>query len=84
MIGFFYLIYNRMKYLKSYENRIFGQNYVSILDEDIEKYLPKKMDIYTMGGGGDGGGNYELELDAVVDFAALLSFLLLLEISSSS
>lgn len=54
-----------MKYLKSYENRIFGKNYVSILDEDIEKYLPQKMDIYTMGGGGDGGGNYKLKLDAV-------------------
>ena len=54
-----------MKYLKSYENRIFGKNFVSILDEDIEKFLPQKMDIYTMGGGGDGGGNYELKLDAV-------------------
>jgi len=53
-----------MKYLKSFENRAYGSNYVSILDEDIEKYLPKKMDIYTMGGG-EGGGNYELELDAV-------------------
>lgn len=54
-----------MKYLKYFEDRAYGINYVSILDEDIEKYLPKKMDIYTMGGGGDGGGNYELELDAV-------------------
>ncbi len=31
-----------MKYLKSFENRAYGSNYVSILDEDIEKYLPKK------------------------------------------
>lgn len=54
-----------MRYLKSYESRAYGQNYVSILDEDIEKYLPKKINIYTVGAGGDGGGNYTLELDAV-------------------
>ena len=53
-----------MKYLKYFEGA-YGPNYVSILDSDIEKFLPKKMDIYTMGGGGDGGGNYQLELDAV-------------------
>jgi GMP synthase-like glutamine amidotransferase len=60
-----FLIYNYVKYLKLYENRIFGKSYVTILDEDIEKFLPQKMDIYTMGGGGDGGGNYKLELGDV-------------------
>jgi len=53
-----------MKYLKYFEGS-YGSNYVSILDSDIEKYLPKKMEIYTMGGGGESGGSYELELDAV-------------------
>lgn len=54
-----------MKYLKYFENRAYGPNYISILDEDIEKYLPKKMGIYTMGGGGESGGSYQLELDTV-------------------
>lgn len=54
-----------MKYLKYFENRAYGSNYVSILDEDIEKYLPKSVGIYTMGGGGEGGGSYQLELDTV-------------------
>jgi GMP synthase-like glutamine amidotransferase len=52
-----------VKYLKYFENRAYNSNYVSILDSDIEKYLPKKMGIYTMGGGGESGGSYELELD---------------------
>lgn len=54
-----------MKYLKYFEQRAYSSNYVSIIDSDIEKFLPQKIDIYTMGGGGDGGGNYQLELDAV-------------------
>ena len=54
-----------MKYLKYFELRAYGSNYVSILDSDIENFLPKEMDIYTMGGGGDGGGNYQLKLDVV-------------------
>lgn len=54
-----------MKYLKSFENHVLGKNYVTILDEDIEKYLPKKMNIYTMGGGGDGGGNNVLNLSKI-------------------
>jgi hypothetical protein len=40
-----------VKYLKYFENRAYGSNYVSILDEDIEKYLPKKMGIYTFSDG---------------------------------
>ena len=54
-----------MKYLKYFETRAYGSNFVSILDSDIEKYLPKKMGIYTMGGGGESGGSYELVLGAV-------------------
>lgn len=54
-----------MKYLNYFENRAYGSNFVSILDSDIERYLPKKMGIYTMGGGGESGGSYELELDTV-------------------
>ena len=54
-----------MKYLKYFETRAYGSNFVSILDSDIEKYLPKKTGIYTMGGGGESGGSYELVLGAV-------------------
>lgn len=49
----------------SADDNAYGFNYVSILDKNIENFLPKKMNIYTMGGGGEGGGNFELELDEV-------------------
>jgi len=54
-----------MKYLKLFENYVLGNNYITILDEDIEKYLPKKMNIYTMGGGGDGSGSNVLDLGKI-------------------
>lgn len=47
-----------MKYLKYFEGT-YGDKYISILDDEIENYIPKKMSIYTQGAGGDGGGSYE-------------------------
>ena len=52
-----------MKYLKYFEGA-YGDKYISILDDEIENYIPKKMSIYTQGAGGDGGGSYELKYDS--------------------
>ena len=54
-----------MKYLKSFENKEHTKGHFSILYSDIKNLLPKKVSIYTMGGGGDGGGNYDLTIGEI-------------------
>jgi len=53
-----------MKYINSF-NKSNTSNHFSILDSHIKDLLPKRMSIYTQGGGGDGGGSFELKLSVV-------------------